>query len=413
MNTEGSVHTTTVDEGAANAAPTDIDISFLDALILVGRQKWVIACTTMAFALGGVAYALLMKPVYQSTATLLPSKGGSGGSGALQALGSLAGGGGQLAALAGAAGLAGGGGDDLYVALLRSNTVQDRLIARFKLSERYGVDKQEWVRDRLTAAAAVAMDKKTGLLRISVMDGDPAFAADLANGHVQELNLMLGRLATTEAQQRRVFFEQQIEKGQAKLAALDQHFRKALERSGLQLTSLLAEGQIRALSDLRAQVVSKEIQLHAMSRFATAQNIDVQRLSSEVAALQAQLRKLELGSGPVSREGSPLQQEAMMAYRELKVQEGMLEGYVRQLAAARFDESREGPPLQVVDEAQPAQVRSKPERTKIILGFTMAGGIVGMLLGALMALIQSSRRDPSNRLRWLELRKAWRGDSLQ
>jgi len=144
-----------------------------------------------------------------------------------------------------------------------------------------------------------------------------------------------------------------------------------------------------------------------MSRFATAQNNDVQRLSSEVAALQAQLRKLEQGSGPATREGSPLQQEAMMAYRELKVQEGMLEGYVRQLAAARFDESREGPPVQVVDEALPAQVRSKPERTKIVMGLAGAGLVAGLLLGALRALLQRSQRDPGNVQRWRDARRAW------
>lgn len=392
-------------EERAKSAPQDIDISPLDALIWCGRQKWVIAITTLVFAVGGVVYSLLMTPVYQSTATVLPSKGGGGAAGgAMQALGSLTGGG-QLAAFVGAAGL--GGGDDLYVALLRSQSVQDRLIERFNLSQRYGADKLEWVRERLTAAAAVGVDKKSGLLRITVMDTDPAFAAELANAHVQELNAMLGRLATTEAQQSRVFFEQQIERGQKKLAELDERFRLALERSGLQLTSLLAEGQIRALADVRAQIASREIQLQAMSRFATSHNNDVQRLSSEVAALQAQIRKIEQGTGPAVHKGKPLQQEAMMAYRELKVQEGMLEGYVRQLAVARFDEAGEGPPVQLVDEAKPAQVRSKPERTKIVFGLAAVGLLIGVLLGGLRTLIQWSHRDPANIIRWQELRKAW------
>jgi tyrosine-protein kinase Etk/Wzc len=49
------------------------------------------------------------------------------------------------------------------------------------------------------------------LISVEVDDKDPKFAADLANAHVEELRNLLGRLAVTEAQQRRMFFEKQLQ----------------------------------------------------------------------------------------------------------------------------------------------------------------------------------------------------------
>lgn len=386
-----------------------VELSFIELLTTLGRQKWIIIAVTVLFSLGGAAYALLVTPQYQSTTTLMPSKASGGaGAGLSSTLGALAGGNQSLAQFAGIGGI--GGGDEFYIALLRSQSVQDRIIERLDLKTRYGQKMQEWVRDRLSHHAVVGMDKKSGLLRISVSDPDRKFAAQLANIHVEELNRLLSQLAVTDAQQRRLFFEQQIEKGQLKLAELDQRFRKVQELSGIQLTSVLGDSALRTAADLRAQIASREIQLHAMSQFAAPGNADLQRIASEVAAMRAKVKKLEEGGSEQERLTSltPAQQEGMLVYRELKVQEAMLEGFVRQLAAAKFDEAKEGPPVQVVDVAQEAEARTKPERGKLILAFAFLGLGLGLIAGLARAYWQSMMKDQVSSQRLEALKDAWR-----
>ena len=110
---------------------------------------------------------------------------------------------------------------------------------------------------------------------------------------------MLGKLAVTEAQQRRVFYEQQILKTQEELSKSEAEFRVAKEQSGLQVTVIIADAGVRAGADLRAQIAGKEIQIQALSRFATPQNPDLQRISSELAALREVARRAREGEQSV------------------------------------------------------------------------------------------------------------------
>src|SRR5678810_1106082 len=59
------------------------------------------------------------------------------------------------------------------------------------------------------------------------------------------------------------------------------------------------------------------------------------------------------------------------ARRELKLQEMLLEGMMRQYEIAKLDEAREGPVLQQVDVAQVPDFKSKPSRTHIVLASTL------------------------------------------
>ena len=204
----------------------------------------------------------------------------------------------SLGALAGIAGSAAGikSPDEMYVAFLQSVTLQNALIEKFKLKERYNAKTLVDVRTALKDAVRISSDKKSGLLSIEVDDKDPAFAAELANAHVEQLKHMLGQLAVTEAQQRRVFYEQQMLKTQDALAQAEADFRAAKESSGMQVTAVIAEAGVRASAELRAQIAAREVQLQALGRFATPQNPDLQRISSELSAMRAQLSKLEQGT---------------------------------------------------------------------------------------------------------------------
>jgi tyrosine-protein kinase Etk/Wzc len=107
-----------------------LGISPLDLLTWLGEGKRLVGIVTAVAIVGSVIVALLLPLIYTARATLLPpgSQQQSTSAAALAALGSLG-------------GLAGGLGaktpDELYVSLLRSDTVQRALAAKFDLYKRY------------------------------------------------------------------------------------------------------------------------------------------------------------------------------------------------------------------------------------------------------------------------------------
>lgn len=379
----------------------DPEISLLDILVALGEEKLTWLTITFLAGVLGVTISLLTTPVYSARGAIMPAQQGGAGGSPLAGLGALTG-------MAGLAGLGAGmkSSDEMYIALMRSQSAQLSLIEKLELRKRYGSKTIEEARQSLNNSVELVADKRSGLINIVAHDTDPQFAAKLANAQVAELNLLLSRLAVTEAQQRRLYYEQEIAKTQQSLVAVETRYRQAQEKSGLQLTSVIAEVGIRTSAEIRGQIASKEIQLQALSRFATPQNPDMQRLSSELSALRAQLGKYEQGSGH-SGNTSPLLQEAAQAYRDLKVQEAKLDAFVRQLEVAKIDEAKEGPVVQVVDVALPPEQRSQPQRRKMVMAYLVSGAVLGLVLALLKAYLRKTAQSTVGQESLNAFRRSW------
>ena len=388
---------------------TEPDINLLDLLIALGQEKWTLMVVTFLAALTGVVVSLNTPSTYVSRTSIMPSQQSGGGGGGLGALAGLAG-------LSGMSGIASSikSSDEMFIALMRSHSVQSSLIEQFKLKERYGARNIEEARLALSNNVVILADKKSGMLLVDAQDKEPEFAAQLANAQVKELNVILNRLAVTEAQQRRAYYEQQIVRTQTKIPQLELEFKDAQKSSGLEVASLLSEA-----GTLPGQVAAKELQLQVLSRFATGQNPDLKRLAVEISALRAQMARYELSrtepktsepnkSGQVAESTKTnFVQKATQAYNTLKIQEALLESYVKQLELAKVDEAKEGPAVQVVDEAIAPEMRAKPERKKMVIAYTITGLVIAFVLAALRALLRHIRSTPEGLQRWNQLKLAW------
>lgn len=381
------------------------EINLLDVLIALGQEKLTVIGVTVLAAIAGVVISLITTPTFVARTSIMPAHQ-SGGASALAGLSRLAG----LPDMSGAV----NSSDQMYIAFMRSQSVQMALIDQLQLKERYKSKNLEEARMSLTKNVSITADKSSGLLVIEAQDGDADFAAKLANQQVLELNVILSRLAVTEAQQRRMYYEQQITKTQQNLPVLETRFKAAQQKSGVEVASLLSES-----GSLPGQIAAKELQLQILSRFATAQNPEMKRLSTEISVLRSQLSRYELahaqakGSDKADTTGnvkatSPFQQEAAQAYTTLKIQETLLDGFVRQLEVAKIDEAKEGPPVQVLDVARAPEIRAKPERRKLVIAYTVTGLVIGLVLALLKALLRHAQSTPEGVQRLRDLQRAWR-----
>ena len=381
------------------AEAEDDEISLIDLAIALGEEKKTLFMVPAITTTLAIVVSLLMTPIFTAKTVMMPPQQQQ--SGAASALASL----GALAGLAGgAAGIK--SPDEMYIAFMQSETLQNAVIKKLDLQERYGAKTLMDTRIALKGTVKIVSDKKSGLITIEADDKDPEFAAKLANTHVEELRSLMGRLAVTDAQQRRVFFEQAIAKTQSELADAEANFRTAKEKSGMQVTAVIAETAVKAGAEMRAQIAGKEVQLAAMSNFATPQNPELQRLAGELAALREQLKKLEQGSGG-DEKTTPLQQLAVQSYRDIKAREAMMGVLVAQYESARVDEAKEGPLIQQVDVAVAPERKSKPKRLLIVVAAAMAGLFFGVIFAFTRRAIMNASNDKEGAQRLSRLRSAW------
>jgi tyrosine-protein kinase Etk/Wzc len=399
---------------AAPATDVELDdgpgIGLVELLTWIGEAKRLVGGVTLAAAVVSLIVALLLPKMYTARTTLLPpnAQSQSASAAALAALGSLG-------ALAG--GAAAKTPDELYVALLKGDSVQRALVDRFDLKKRYDVETYEAMRKKLPDYIRVSADKKSGLIAVEVDDEDPKFAADLANAHVSEVTKVLSRLAVSEAQLRRVFFGQQLKETKEDLVKAEQDLRAVQEKSGMIVLDKQAEALILGAAQLRAQIAEREVQLKVLRTSATAQNPDVQRFTSEVQALRAELARIESSGGDTP--GSPIDiavsripaaaVDYIRARRELKIQETLLESMLRQYEVAKLDEAKEGPVLQQVDVALPPDRKSKPARALIVIGAALAAFLLACLWVAMRRyLLLAREQDPEAAGAYAALAAAWR-----
>ena len=380
------------------AQPTTVqEISLLDILVALAARKWLIAKFTFVCAVLAVVLCLLMSNVYTGKTTILPPQQTQ--SIASSMVGQF---GGLLAGLAGKD-FIGKSQSEMFVAMLQSRGIEEALVQRFNLVKVY---KAKFLVDACRALEGHSKIEitKQGLIAVAVEDLDPQRAADIANGYIEELQKLTGRLAIGEAGQRRLFFEKQLLRAKDDLTDAEIAFRQTQERTGVMQIDAQSRAIIAAVSQLKAEIAAKEVTLQAMRSFATEQNPDYRLNNEQLAGLQQQLAKLlrnsntaegdiEIPTTKIPTAGL----EYIRRFRELKYQETLYELFARQYEIARVDEAKSAPVIQVVDWAKRPERKSSPFRTLIVLLSTMAAFFFVSLFVLLKEMYRRQRQDPGTR----------------
>jgi tyrosine-protein kinase Etk/Wzc len=386
--------------------------SLLDLLIVLARRKGFILRISFAAAIITTILVFLVPNQYVSEAVVMPpGQNSSAGSALLSQMGGSAS---ALASLAGG-GLGLKNPGDMYVSLFRTEAVEDAVIHKFGLMGRYKKKFLSDARKTLETKVSVKLGTKDSLIRVDAEDKDPRFAAELANGYVEEFRRLFASLAITEASQRRVFFEIQLKQAKDNLANAEIAMRNTEQSTGVLQIDSQAKALIESAAALRAQIVAKQVQIQGMLSFATDENPGIVLARQQLSALQAQLNALS-GSGQAGDSDLVIVKgkipEAGMAYirrlRDVKYNETIYEAIAKQLEIAKLDEARQGVTIQVADPANPPDKKSSPHRTIIILA-SFAGTF--LLVSAYILLQESLKQvthDPQRRAQvdalWIAIR---------
>lgn len=392
MQTNMTENATSTAQGSMGDMQDDDEISLLDLLQVVVDNLRLLVLGPLVCGLAALGISFAIAPTFTAKTQFLPPQQQQSSAASMLA---------SLGALSGLAGAATGlkSPADQYIAFMKSVSVQDALIERFELVEKYEAKMKTDARLALTGNVRIASGKD-GLISVEVDDKDAKFAADLANAHVEELRSLLGRLAVTEAQQRRMFFEKQLAQTKDNLAKAD----LALKSSGINSSVLKSSpaSAVEAVARLKAGVSVQEVKLGTMRNYLTESSPEFKQALSEVASLKSQLAKAEKEE-PASQGAS----DYVARYREFKYQETMFELFAKQFELAKVDESREGAVIQVLDIAEPPERKAKPKKAMIAIIATLASGFALLLFVFVRSALKNASQDEETKLRMAALKDSW------
>lgn len=349
-------------------------------LWLKRRLLWRSAAAGLVLA---TIIAFVIPKRFTSTARLMPPDQGSGTGAAL--LGALEGRAGiSLTSMAeNVLGVKTSG--DLFIGILKSDTVRDDLIRKFNLQKVYGTRYIEDCREQLASHTEISADSKSGIISVSVVDHDPKRAAAMAQEYVNELNWVVTHLSTSSAHRERVFLDQRLAEVRTDLESAEKQFSQFASQKGAIDIPTQGRAMLASAASLQGELIAVESELQGFRQIYTDNNARVKSLQARAQELRSALQKM--GGTSASETSSAtdlypsLRQLPLLGVtyadllRRTKVEEAVFETLTQQDELAKVEEAKDTPSVRVLDPPEVPQKKSFPPR------------LVFMILGTILALI--------------------------
>jgi uncharacterized protein involved in exopolysaccharide biosynthesis len=371
--------------------------------LLWAKRRYLGKATLVGLAIGTLV-AILIPSRYESTVELMPPDNqSSSGLAMLAALTGKSGTGGLGAVAGDLLGMKSSGA--LFVGVLGSKTVQDRISQKFDLRKVYSVRLEEDARKKLGENTSLAEDRKSGIISITVTDRDPARAAAISQAYISELNRLVVDLSTSSAHRERVFLEERLVDVKKDLDASSVKFSQFASKNTTIDIKEQGRAMVEAASVLQGQLIAAQSELKGLEQIYTSSNFRVRAVQARISELQSQLEKLG-GKGfgdadqktpsvpglyPSIRELPLLGVTYADLYRQNKIEEVVFETLTQQYELAKVQEAKEIPSIKILDAARIPERKSFPPRLLIIC----LGGLLFMAAAAMGLYVQAKWNEKS------------------
>ena len=380
------------------------EMTLLDYALVFWRYGWLIGAICFVTIVAAFILTVRSPKVYESTATLLAPKEGTGSGllGGLAASGLL-----QQAAGVNVPSMT--PNRDMLVSILKSRTLATAVVQKFGLQTYYESKYfEDAVRD-LRSATQIIASPLSVTISVTVADVDPKLAAEIANFYVDELDRIVSQFGTGEAGRQRAFVAEQLSRGKKDLERAEEALRRFQERNRAIVLETQTGRAIEAAARLKGEIMAAEVQLQVMKTFATEANPEIVNLRRRIEEMNRQLAQYgdglfrPGGQAQTSREprdfSVPFTKvpeiglELARFTRDVKIQETVVNLLTQQLEQARIMEAKDLPVVQILDRAVQAERHARPSlRSNLMLA-----GVVSLFLGVMLAFVLNYFRRPASR----------------
>ncbi|MBM4175167.1 MAG: hypothetical protein FJ213_03190 [Ignavibacteria bacterium] len=367
---------------------------FEDFIIVLVKYRRIILWNTGIVTLLAVIISLLMPNWYTSTASILSPKKKSG------LFGDIAGFSTAIKDISRTLGRLGTTSDEAfnYLAILQSRSSFEKVIRKFNIREVYDFSESAPIENVIGAFEDNVQFnvEDEGNITIKVSDKDPKRAADMANYFVQVLNDISIELGVAEARNNREFIEKRYEQLKVDLKNIEDSLKMFSEKYSVYAIDEQTKAAIQAAAEIKSLIMIEEIKLEVLRKTMDESSPEIQQAKLQIKEMNSKLNQMKFGREKLNKESLSLFvpfgdiPEVGIQYlrlkRDFEIQTKLMEFLLPIFEQSKIEEQKNIPVVLVLDVAVPAEKKSSPKRSIIVL----ASFLISFFLSICFVLIKNS-----------------------
>jgi len=280
-----------------------------------------------------------------------------------------------------------------FMAILHSRTVMEAIAEKFDLMQRYDYENMEYTVKELRQNVIIEINED-GTITLSSMASTKflpddeeenearTLARDMANAFIEELDRVNTRLKTEKAHNNRVFIEKRYEQNINDLRNAEEELKTFQKTHGVIALPQQTVITIETAAEINANIIAKEVEVSVLSGYVSESHSELTRAKSELTELRKKFNEMKTGRNRdiLNNNGTqntrlfiPLNDvpdlglKYIRRYREVSLQQKILEFLLPQYEQAKIQEAKDTPTVQVLDKAVTPVKRKKPKRAIMVL----------------------------------------------
>ncbi len=369
---------------------------FVGYLFIMVKWRKFIIINFIIVCLITAIISLIIPKTFTATTTILPPAKESEGFGLSQFISNLPMGGFGMAGIS----------EETYIvlAIINSRTVMEAIVKKFSLIDLYEAKNMEEAVKTLRENVKVEVNEngtvslfasaKTCYFAVEKDENRTRqLATDIANEFIFKLDKVNIQLKIEKAANTRAYIEKRYLENLSDLKSAEEKMKTFQQKYGIIALTEQTAAAINAAAELNANITMKEIEVSVLSKYVSNSHSKLVRTKKELNELRKKYEEMrsgstaELGGGKKDvdlfipfDEVPELGLQYVRLYREVTLQEKLLEFLLPQYEQAKIQEAKDTPTIQVLDEAVPPILRSSPKRALLVIIMGMVSVFVSLII---------------------------------
>ncbi|MBF0542863.1 MAG: hypothetical protein HQM08_00435 [Candidatus Riflebacteria bacterium] len=405
-------------QGQETVGDDEIDLS--EIFQTLWNRKILIIFFSLLLGILSISYSFSITPIYKAEVTFMPVESSSGSR--MQAI--L----GQLGGLGGLIDVGGGaekGGINQFTMILKSRLLASAVIEKhpeviellFPKSKDESTNGESISQDiaatALSMVVSVNVPLKSDPPALSVELPNATMAAVIANSYMDELASYIAQNTFTNARKARLYIEEQSQKYQTELTEAENNLKDFQQEHKLISINAQTESVIKTLGELKAKLITKEMERDVLLKSTTANSPGVKKVEDEIVAMKDRLQQMEQGTegfiANLKTEDLSNETELMSGSlasapelilnfyrlkRKVEIAQKVYELLMQQLSMAKITEANESTSFRILDRAVIQKKKIRPQKSS----YGIMGTMTGFFISLIFVFIDHRRNNPSKKI---------------